>query len=147
MPVAASSIAPPEAAAPVEPAAPPVPAAPVEPAAVAASAAAIPAPAPMPAEAPIAAHVAAPPVPVAPPPPAPPQAPAAEPETLADTVALVARAELHDQPRSGSPVTAALPAGTRVKADPRTIHNPGGDWCYVTAGDRSGWVLKSALPD
>ncbi|HET8880698.1 MAG TPA: DUF2846 domain-containing protein [Solimonas sp.] len=145
MPVAAASVAPPETAEPVEPAAPSVPAMPVEPAA--ASAAAIPAPAPMPAEAPIAAHVAAPPVPVVPPPPAPPQAPAAEPGTSAGTVALVARAELHDQPRSGSPVTAALPAGTRVKADPRTIHNPGGDWCYVTAGDRSGWVLKSALPD
>jgi SH3-like domain-containing protein len=61
-------------------------------------------------------------------------------------VALVAQAELHAQPQAGSAVIATLPAGTRVKVDPRTIRGRTGDWCYVELRDRNGWVLRSALP-
>jgi hypothetical protein len=97
--------------------------------------------APVPAETSAPARRSAPVEPLASPP------PVVETVAPANTVGLLANAALRAQPRPGSAVMAMLLAGTRVKVDPRAIHNKAGDWCFVEYRDQSGWILKSALPD
>jgi hypothetical protein len=83
------------------------------------------------------------------PPPSEPVAPpvaAAPTPAVASSVILSAEAPVRAQPTTIGAAIAVLPAGTPVSPDPREIHNPTGDWRYITSGTVSGWIAAGALP-
>ncbi|NKF23073.1 hypothetical protein [Solimonas marina] len=105
----------------------------------------VPTPAAVPA-APVQPPAAAPlpeaPVPTAPPPVVAAAAPA---EPISGAFTLPQAITVHAQPLDTAETVGELPAGAAVKVDPRVIHNPLGDWRYVTGDGASGWVQQSAL--
>jgi len=48
---------------------------------------------------------------------------------------------LRTQPRTQAAIVAVLPAGQRIKVDPRARSNADGNWHYIEAGPNSGWAL------